>query len=214
MVDKLTIEEGRFLVGLARKAVEEFLYFAKRIEPPQDIPPKLREPRGIFVTIEKIVEKEDGIQHVLRGCIGYPEPVKPLVEATVEVAIAAAIEDPRFAPLTEDELDYVIFEVSVLTKPKEVKYEDPEELPRKIEVGRHGLIIESGFYRGLLLPQVAVENEWSAVEFLQHACYKAALYRDCWKSRSVKVYVFEAQIFAEVSPRGEVVERLLFPTKI
>jgi len=213
-MDKLTLDDGRFLVELARKAVEEFLYSANRIEPPPDTPAKLREPRGVFVTIEKVVERESEIQHILRGCIGFPEPVKPLVEATIEAAIAAAIEDPRFAPLTEDELDYVIFEVSVLTKPKEVKYEDPDELPRKIEVGRHGIIIESGFYRGLLLPQVAVENEWNAVEFLQHACYKAALYRDCWKSRGVKVYVFEAQIFAEVSPRGEIVERLLFPTKI
>ncbi len=209
---RLSKEEGTYLVKLARRAVEEYLVNLVRIPPPADAPKALREKRGVFVTIETIVERPGGEWgRELRGCIGYPEPVKPLVEAVIDSAIAAATEDPRFPPMRAEELKDVIFEVSVLTPLQEVKYQDPSELPEKIVVGKHGIVIERGFLKGLLLPQVAIEYGWSSKEFLSQACVKAGLPPDAWLYGGVKVYVFEAQIFAELAPNGEVIERILLP---
>ncbi len=214
MEARLSLEEGVFLVRLARRAVEEFLATAVRIEPPGDTPSKLREPRGVFVTIEKVFEDESGaVQKTLRGCIGYPEPVLPLVEATISAAIAAATEDPRFPPMTEDELDTVVFEVSVLTRPKRIEYERPEELLNKIVVGRDGIIVRAGPFQGLLLPQVPLEYDWDVIEYLSHACLKAGLPPDYWRTSRVDIYTFQAQVFTEVAPKGDVIERFLTPLK-
>jgi uncharacterized protein (TIGR00296 family) len=208
---KLSAEEGEFLVKLARRAVKEYLENARVIEPPPETPQRLFEKSGVFVTIEEIVVDPlmRRARRELRGCIGYPEPYFPLVEATIRSAIAAATEDPRFPPMTPKELERVVFEVSVLTKPEEVEYSSPEELPEKVRVGRDGLIVEQGVARGLLLPQVAVDEKWSPEEFLSYACLKAGLREDEWRRGRVRVYVFQSQIFVEVTPEGEVVERLL-----
>ena len=142
----LTEEEGKFLVNLARKSIETFIREKKRLEVPQNTPDKLKEKRGAFVTLNK-----DGL---LRGCIGYPEPVEALVNVIIEVAISAAVNDPRFSPVTASELDDLQIEVSVLTKPELIKVDKPEEYIDKIKIGEDGLIIERGPYKGLLLPQV------------------------------------------------------------
>ncbi|MEM0225734.1 MAG: TIGR00296 family protein [Thermofilaceae archaeon] len=206
----LTKEDGEFLVKLAREAVVKYLTEFVRIEPPEGCPERLAEKAGVFVTIEKIARDATGIpRRTLRGCIGFPEPVLPLAEATIEAAIAAATEDPRFEPMTPDELKSVVFEVSVLSPPQLVQYSKPEELLEKIKVGRDGVIIEKGVLRGLLLPQVPVEYEWNAEEFLENACIKAGLPPDAWRTTRIKVYTFTARIFAEVYPEGEVVERVL-----
>ncbi len=212
MDERLTLEEGRFLVKLARRAVEEYLTTARVIKPPPDTPRRLYEKRGVFVTIEKIVLDPISrkASRVLRGCIGYPEPIMPLVEADIRAAIAAATQDPRFPPLSLRELKEVVFEVSVLTPPRKVEYSDPEELLDLIKVGRDGIIIESGYARGLLLPQVPVEYNWNVEEFLNHACVKAGLREDAWREGRVNVYTFQAQIFVEVTPGGEVIERELW----
>ena len=147
--------------------------------------------------------------HELRGCIGYPEPVYPLVEATIKAAIAAATQDPRFYPVSLKELGHCIIEVSVLTKPELLKVDSPKEYPEKVEVGRHGLIVERGLARGLLLPQVPVDEGWTSEEFLSHTCMKAGLMPDCWLDEETKIYTFEGIVFAETSPKGEVVERSL-----
>ncbi len=210
--EKLSIEEGRFLVKLARRAVEEYLSSARIITPPPETPLRLWEKRGVFVTIERIVVDPESrrADRILRGCIGYPEPVYPLVEGDIRAAIAAATQDPRFPPLTLREMKDVIFEVSVLTPPRRVEYRDPEELLDKIKVGRDGIIIESGYARGLLLPQVPVEYDWNVEEYLKNACLKAGLSEDAWREGRVNVYVFQAQIFIEVTPGGEVIERELW----
>ncbi len=212
MEDRLTLEEGRFLVKLARRAVEEYLATARVIEPPPDTPKRLYEKRGVFVTIEKIVldPVSRKASRILRGCIGYPEPIMPLVEADIKAAIAAATQDPRFPPLSLRELKEVVFEVSVLTPPRKVEYSDPEELLDLVKVGRDGIIVESGYARGLLLPQVPVEYNWNVEEFLNHACVKAGLREDAWREGRVNVYTFQAQIFVEVTPGGEVIERELW----
>ena len=190
--------------------MEDYLTSYRELSPPEDTPAALYDKRGVFVTLEKIVVTPDGLRkRELRGCIGFPEPVLPLVEATIKAAIAAAFHDPRFTPLMQAELPSIVFEVSVLTKPELLKVENPKELPRKIKIGKHGLIIERGFFKGLLLPQVAVEYEWTEEEFLNQACLKAGLPSRTWMMPGTNVYVFGAQIFAELEPNGEIIERKL-----
>jgi len=209
-IEDLTKEEGEFLVRNARNAVKEYLLSFKKVGVPADTPEKLREKAGVFVTIEKIQRDFTGMpRRVLRGCIGFPEPVMPLIEATIEAAIAAATEDPRFEPMLPEELRSVVFEVSVLTPPKILEYENPEELVEKVKVGRDGIIVERGLLRGLLLPQVPIEYNWGVEEYLSNACIKAGLPPDAWRTSRIKVYTFRARIFAEVYPEGDVIERIL-----
>lgn len=209
-LEELTEEDGKFLVKLARTAVKRYLRELERIEPPPETPQRLRERAGVFVTIEKIAKDLSGVsRRTLRGCIGFPEHVMPLVEATIDAAIAAATQDPRFKPMSVGELSSVVFEVSVLSPSRLVEYSKPEELLEKVVVGRDGIVIEKGLLRGLLLPQVPVEYEWSAEEYLSHACIKAGLPPDAWRTERLRVYTFTARVFAEAYPEGEVVERLL-----
>ncbi|WP_099209951.1 TIGR00296 family protein [Thermococcus henrietii] len=193
-------EWGEFLVRLARKAIEEYVRNGRVIEPPEDTPPELWEKMGVFVTLNR---HNVPPQMALRGCIGFPLPIYPLVEATIKAAIHAAVEDPRFPPVRESELDDLVIEVSVLTPPELIEG-SPEERPRKIKVGRDGLIIEKGIYSGLLLPQVPIEWGWDEEEFLAQTCWKAGLPPDCWLDPDTKVYRFTAEIFEEEYPRGPV----------
>lgn len=201
----LSLEEGTFLVRLARSTVTNYLKESKKPVPPQPPSPRLYEKSGAFVTIEKLI----GEERILRGCIGYPLPHLPLIEAVMESAISAALEDPRFPPLKVDELKEVVFEVSVLTPPTLLRVNDPKEYPKRIRVGRDGLVVEMGFYKGLLLPQVPVEYGWDEETFLSECCMKAGLPPDSWLSRDLKVYVFTAEVFTETSPGGEVVQKKL-----
>src|SRR5664279_2742949 len=185
----LSEEDGKFLVKLARKAIVTYLKEKKVIEIPEDADPKLMEDMGVFVTLN--------IDNKLRGCIGYPEPVMPLLNAVIDAAISAAIRDPRFNPLTPAELDKIHVEVSVLTKPALIKVDKPVDYINNVEIGQDGLIIESGPYRGLLLPQVATDWGWSVEEFLSNTCLKAGLGSDCWLSTDIKLYKFTSQIFGE-----------------
>ncbi|MEM2420068.1 MAG: TIGR00296 family protein [Candidatus Bathyarchaeia archaeon] len=201
----LNLEEGKLLVKLARNAVEEYLKTRKRIRVPEELPKKLMQPCGVFVTINSIQNGEKE----LRGCIGLPHPTIPLAEAVIESAISSATQDPRFYPLSPEELDRVIFEVSVLTPPQLVEVKNPSEYPSKIKVGVDGLIIERGFYKGLLLPQVPVEWNWDEEEFLCQCCLKAGLPPDCWLMKGTKVYKFQAIIFEEERPKSEVKRKIL-----
>lgn len=198
----LSSEQGKFLVKLSRKAIAEALQSGQVISTPSEVDEVLRQPRGVFVTLHK----EVGSEKTLRGCIGIPYPVKPLVEATIESALNAAFHDPRFPPLETDELNKVTVEVSVLTLPQLLKVSDPSEYPSLIVVGRDGLLVESDWQRGLLLPQVATEHGFDAVTFLEQTCLKAGLPKDAWRKGRVKVYTFQAQIFAETEPNGEIIE--------
>jgi AmmeMemoRadiSam system protein A len=191
-------EEGIKLVKLARKAIEYFMHTGK---PPSETieSSALKELRGVFVTLKKVEGNE------LRGCIGFPLPTHPLWKATMDGALNAAFNDPRFPPMGAAEIDKVTVEVSVLSKPEEV--EGPKnELPRKIEIGTDGLMLEKQNRKALLLPQVATEQNWNAEQFLEELCQKANLLRTDWKKDSVKIFKFQAQIFREVEPRGQIVE--------
>ena len=189
------------MVKLARTAVTKYMTDSTVMSSPNPPSKSLLTKSGVFVTIEKL----RGSARTLRGCIGYPLPYMPLVEATVDSAVSAAFNDPRFPPLKPKELEEVVFEVSVLTPPAIVKTSDPKLYPKLIKVGRDGLIIEKDFYKGLLLPQVPTEYGWDEETFLSECCMKAELPPDSWLSKDVKVYSFSATVFTEVTPGGDVV---------
>jgi uncharacterized protein (TIGR00296 family) len=197
---QLSLDEGKFLVELARNAVKEYLTAGKHLTPPQNTSKKLLEQCGVFVTINKVKQGEKQ----LRGCIGYPYPTLPLVEAVIESAVDAATQDPRFYPLSLNELDAVVFEVSVLTPPEAITVKKPDEYVTKIKVGEDGLIVEKGVFKGLLLPQVPVEWEWDEEEFLCQCCIKAGLPPDSWLTKGTKIYKFQAIIFEEEKPQGKI----------
>ena len=202
----LTQEEGEALVRLARVAVASYLRTGKRIEVPEHIEEKLLEKCGVFVTINSI----ENAKRELRGCIGLPYPTTPLAQAVIEAAISAATEDPRFPTLREKELDNVTFELSILTSPELVETKNPTEYSRKIKVGQDGLIVERGIFKGLLLPQVAVEWKWDCEEFLCQCCIKAGLPPDNWLVRDTKIYKFQAIIFEEEEPNREIRRKTLY----
>ncbi|MEM2105191.1 MAG: TIGR00296 family protein [Candidatus Bathyarchaeia archaeon] len=202
---ELNIEEGKLLVKLAREAVEEYLKTKRKTKAPENIPEKLRKPCGVFVTINILTNGEKE----LRGCIGYPYPTTPLIEAVIDSAISSATQDPRFYPLSLNELNKIVFEVSVLTPPQLISVEKTSEYPKRIKVGEDGLIVERGIFKGLLLPQVPVEWEWDEEEFLCQCCLKAGLPPDAWLLKDTKIYKFQAIIFEEEKPRGEVKRKSL-----
>jgi uncharacterized protein (TIGR00296 family) len=193
----LTLEEGKAAVRMAREAIAS--YIGKRLRIKADgLPPIFSEKRGIFVSIHE--------QGELRGCIGYPFPVMPLGQALVDSANNACSRDPRFPCLQPAELKMVELEVTVLTMPE--PYQVPKRmLPESVRIGKDGLIVSKGGYSGLLLPQVAPEWGFDAIEFLGNTCLKAGLPADAWLDEETTVLHFEAQIFSEVVPEGEVIER-------
>lgn len=198
----LTDVEGRAAVKLARKTIELFLSEERLLEPQEldfELSPVFGEKRGVFVTLT-----ESGL---LRGCIGHPFPDSRLEDAIMDSAISAATRDPRFPPVKEDELDKIVFEVTILTQPEKINA-PAEELPEHIEIGKHGLIVKQGYCQGLLLPQVAPEYNMDSIEFLGHTCLKAGLLPDAWL-KGAEVSCFEGQIFKEKEPRGEVIEENL-----
>jgi uncharacterized protein (TIGR00296 family) len=182
----LTPEEGRMAVGLARSTIEKVVRGERTV--PQSLPAAFQERRGVFVTITR--------KGLLRGCIGLPYPIAPLGEAVVEAAVSAALEDPRFVPVSSRELPEIEVEVTVLTEPRPLDC-PPEERPDCIDVGKHGLIISGLGRGGLLLPQVPAEYGWTSTEFLDQTCLKAGLLAECWRRDDVTVQVFEGQIFKE-----------------
>jgi uncharacterized protein (TIGR00296 family) len=196
-----TLEDGRFAVRTARSIIEaavsgsEYNAF--------DVPEIFNQKSGVFVTINTFPKRN------LRGCIGYPEPIFPLIEALHKASRSAAMEDPRFPSVREEELDKVVIEASLLTPPEIINVKKPKHYAKEVEIGRDGLIVEKGFRRGLLLPQVPVEWKWKVDEFLSHTCMKAGLLPDCWLEEGVKIYKFSARIFSEIEPRGDIVEKKL-----
>ncbi|WP_048056979.1 TIGR00296 family protein [Vulcanisaeta moutnovskia] len=206
MFKPYSIEEGKFLVKLARMAVEEYLRSGKVIQAPSDTPSRLfKDKYGVFTTIEIFMGRDR--RGELRGCIGFPQAVYNTVNGVIRSAIAAAVEDPRFEPMRIEELSRVTFEVSILSPLELLEPGNPRNYPEKIIVGRHGIVIQKGYYSGLLLPQVPVEYCWDSLTFLNEGCTKAFLPPDCWLDEDTSVLIYEAQIFKEVEPNGEVAER-------
>jgi len=194
-------EDGNFLVKLARKTVDEYVTQKRKLAIPEDTPEHLKEKSGVFVTLNSTT----GNRVSLRGCIGRPYPSQPLIEAVIDSSIDSAVNDPRFPPLTPRELDTIIVDLSVLTPPKKIEYSKPEDLLNLVKVGRDGLIAVQGRWRGLLLPQVPVDWKWNTLEYLEHTCNKAGLPEDAWKDPKTEFMSFQAEIFGEENPRGNIV---------
>jgi uncharacterized protein len=173
--------DQNLLLDLARNAVQTTVQKGRKLPAVESLSPLLREKRGVFVTL--------WMEGELRGCIGFPYPVKPLAEAVQEAAVSAALQDPRFHPVRAEEIPRLEIEISVLTPPKPIE-------PRQIQIGVHGLIARSGNRSGLLLPQVAMEYHWDAEAFLEQTCVKAGLPQDAWKGKA-DLFGFEAQVFSE-----------------
>jgi AmmeMemoRadiSam system protein B/AmmeMemoRadiSam system protein A len=177
----LSEEDKEILTDIARKTIQckvkgetlpEF-----KVESPI-----LKENRGAFVTI-----KEHG---QLRGCIGYMKAMKPLYITIQEMAESAALRDPRFPPVTPAELDKLELEISVLTPLR--KIEDINE----IEIGKHGILLKKGYQQGVFLPQVATEQGWDRITFLEQVCHKAGIYdKNCWKDEDAEIYIYSAEVF-------------------
>jgi hypothetical protein len=167
------------LLAIARRSLEARVRRAPGLG--DDVAPPLDVPRGAFVSLRRGGD--------LRGCLGRIQPDLAVGHVVAHLASAVADSDPRFVPVTADELAALHIEVSVLTPQQEAS-------PGEVEVGRHGLIVESRGRRGLLLPQVAIEHQWDRLAFLRHTCLKAGLPPDAWQ-HDARLFVFEAEIFGE-----------------
>ncbi len=178
----ITDDERRQLLAIARDAIACSLG-NRPIPDPSSCAGRLAEPGGAFVTI-----RTDG---QLRGCIGYIESPLPLAKVVAEVAVKSARQDPRFPPLSSGELEEAALEVSVLSPLQPVK--DIGD----IRIGVHGLLLEHGLHRGLLLPQVALEYGWDAEEFLENTCRKAGLKEHAWKDPGARLFMFTAEVCNE-----------------
>lgn len=177
----LTQDERRRLVRLARATIASWAGLPG--EAPHMEGRLATEKRGVFVTLRMYGE--------LRGCIGYIQPFESMADAVRELSIKSASEDPRFDPVTPEEVGLLSIELSVLT-PLE-----PITGPEDVEIGRHGLVVEAGWKRGLLLPEVAVDENWTPEEFLTGCCRKAGLGRDAWRRAGTKLFRFETEHFSE-----------------
>jgi AmmeMemoRadiSam system protein A len=179
-IDTLSRTDREALLSIARSSIQEGERDPPHVSPAGSI---LKEAASVFVTLTK--------RGVLRGCIGHTEPRWPLAEAVARMAWSAAYSDSRFPPVEPSEFPELEIEISILTPFEEVRNID------EIAVGEDGLVVENGFQRGLLLPQVPVPRGWNRIEFLAHTCKKAGLDDDAWKDPETKIYRFQAYVFGE-----------------
>jgi len=179
---ELTNDEKEILLKAARQSILSAFGEAEKPEINYTAFPILKQQMGAFVTLK--------INEDLRGCIGYIIAIIPLFDTVWESAKAAAFKDPRFKELTREEFDKIKIEISVLSTFEAIKSYD------EIEIGKHGLMLDEGG-RGVLLPQVATENNYTREQFLTALCHKTGLYGEYWKERLLKIKVFTATVFSE-----------------
>jgi AmmeMemoRadiSam system protein A len=181
---EFSLEQRRTLLRIAHGAILSVLE-GRPFPDALPSPPGLSEPRGVFTTLYLTGD----LHRELRGCVGYALPLVPLYRAVGETARAAAFEDSRFLPVTKEEALELEVSLSVLSRLFPIH-------PEKVEVGRHGLLISDGARRGLLLPQVSVENGWDRETFLEQTCRKAGLPLDAWR-KNATIEAFTAEVFSD-----------------
>lgn len=196
--EEISIQEGTELVRLARTSVEAYIKNKKIFSLEKNSNKKA----GVFVTLYYINKTND--EKNLRGCIGSVFPTQNIYHSVIAAAINAATEDPRFISINEKELDDVIFEVSVLTKPSLIRLDNTDASLSKIVIGRDGLMLESRYGSGLFLPQVPVEQKWNARDYLSNLCYKTGAPSEAWLLPDSKLYTFCSLIFREKLPNREI----------
>lgn len=186
----LNEEQRKKLLKIARETIETYIKERRVLDFKED-DPALLEHCGAFVTLRNFKSKPQD-EESLRGCIGHIISNEPLYKTVRDMAIASSTQDPRFPPVTVNELKDIKMEISVLSQPKKIK--DVKE----IKLGIHGVIVRRGFNQGVFLPQVATETGWKKEEFLSCLCsHKAGLPADAWKDKNTNIYIFEAEVFEE-----------------
>lgn len=180
---ELSKEEKIILLSAARKSIENLFSKTEIVQPDYNIYPNLKLHAGAFVTLT--------INKDLRGCIGYIISNKKLFDTVCDAAIQAAIGDPRFPKLSKAELSKISMEISVLSPPFKMNNYD------EIVIGKHGLIVEENYHRGLLLPQVPIEHKMNKEEFLSALCHKAGLESNLWRKKILNIQMFTANVFSE-----------------
>lgn len=179
---KLNAQEKDALLQIARRSIESFVRDGEKyVEPREE--KALNTRSGCFVTIKQ--------RGSLRGCIGNFQAEHPLFKEVAEMAILSASKDPRFYPMKVEDLDNFTLEISVLSPLEKI------ETLEEVEIGKHGIYLEKGYYRGVLLPQVAIDHGWDRLAFLQQTCLKAGLPVDAWKADDTEIYIFTAHIFSD-----------------
>lgn len=180
----LSEADKRAMLELAGRAIREAVQYHKLLEgiPREGV---FSERRGVFVTLY--------VRGRLQGCIGVTEPGESLGEAIVRCAVSAALEDPRFTPLQEPQLEAMSIEISLLSPLEPI-------LPPAIEIGRHGILIVNHSQRGLLLPKVAIEHQLTLEQFLEETCRKAGLPCDAWKQAETRIFGFTCEVFSDSEP--------------
>lgn len=184
--DEVPAADRHALLAIAREAIAARLA-GRAVAARGPAEGALAEPRGAFVTLRR---RDDGD---LRGCVGRMTSEDPLARTVAEMAVAAATEDGRFEPVSEGELPALRIEISALGPMRPIRPED-------VEVGVHGLVVRSGARRGVLLPQVPVEQAWDRETFLAHTCRKAGLPADAWRWPECELSAFTATVFGEDEP--------------
>jgi len=189
---EFSLDQRRILLRIAHEAILSVLERRALPEAPP-LSPGLSDPRGVFTTLylrgDLRGDLHGALPRQLRGCVGYAVPIAPLYRAVAETARAAAFEDSRFLPVTMEEALKLEVSLSVLSHLFPIR-------PEAVEVGRHGLVISDGARRGLLLPQVSVENGWDRETFLEQTCRKAGLPPDAWR-KNATIEAFTAEIFTD-----------------
>ncbi len=190
---EFSLEQRRTLLRIAHEAILCALERRPFPEAPP-FPSGLSEPRGVFTTLYLGGDLHRESHRQLRGCVGYAMPIAPLYRAVAETARAAAFDDSRFLPVTQEEVPQLEVSLSVLSRLVSI-------LPEAVEVGRHGLLISDGVRRGLLLPQVPVEYGWDRETFLEETCRKAGLPLDAWR-KGASIEAFTAEVFSDADEAG------------
>jgi AmmeMemoRadiSam system protein A len=186
---EFSLDQRRILLRIAHRAILSVLERQPSPEPPA-ASLRLSEPRGVFTTLYL----PGDFHHHLRGCVGYAAPIAPLYRAVAETARAAAFDDSRFLPVTKEEAFKLKVSLSVLSRLFPIH-------PEAVEVGRHGLVISDGARRGLLLPQVPLENGWGRETFLEQTCRKAGLPLNAWQ-KAATIEAFTAEVFGDADVEG------------
>jgi AmmeMemoRadiSam system protein A len=183
-VAMLSKEQRKKLLVIARNSIETYLKTGEKLQLTENQDPLLLKEMGAFVTLHEHGE--------LRGCIGNLVGQQPLYLTVRDMAVEAAVDDPRFLPLRLNELKDIEIEISALSPLERIDSVD------EIKMGIHGVLVRRGFSSGVFLPQVATETGWSKEEFLSNLCaHKAGLPADTWKDKSTEIYIFTAEVFSE-----------------
>jgi len=184
----MSIEDKRYLLQLARTVILDRLGDKTSSPPPERSTPEFMEKRGCFVTLHASGR--------LRGCIGIIEPNQSLIAGVKENAIHAGFQDHRFSPVTLHEMENITIEISILTRPVPLVFENADDLKKRLKPGVHGVILSQGYYRATFLPQVW-EQLPGTEDFLGHLCRKAGMEKTCWKDTKTAVEVYEVSVISE-----------------